>query len=150
MSGKFQKHEIEFRYPENWELIDQTDSDPDATVTLDVLVESPSGAFWALHRFPPGVDLDSALESGKAALADQYDNIEFHPFCDWNETEHRGRGCEAQFYCLDFLVTAGLWAIATPEATYVLCSQAENREYDQLRDVFRAITLSLLQRTTVS
>ena len=52
------------------------------------------------------------------------------------------------FYCLDFLVTSQVRALRHGHAVYLLTYQAEDREFDQLADVFRAITASMLAAET--
>jgi hypothetical protein len=49
------------------------------------------------------------------------------------------------FYCLDFLIRVRLQAIASPLFQSVIWFQAEDREFDKLELVFKAISQSLLQ-----
>ena len=49
------------------------------------------------------------------------------------------------FYCLDFLVRVRLQAVSTPQYQMIFWFQAEDRDFDKLELVFKAITLSLLQ-----
>jgi hypothetical protein len=58
-------------------------------------------------------------------------------------------GCDMCFYCLDFLVNARVLATRALGKTLLILWQAEDREFDQLEPVFRAITISLLQSRKV-
>ena len=51
---------------------------------------------------------------------------------------------EANFFCLDFLVTSTLHVVLTERYKMLIWFQAESREFEQLKDVFRAITISML------
>ena len=53
-------------------------------------------------------------------------------------------GYDVNFYCLDLTNTAWVRAWTNDQNTCLLMCQAEDREFDALANVFRAITLSLL------
>ena len=59
-------------------------------------------------------------------------------------------GFDVNFYCLDLTNTALIRAGVLPgggrskPATYLIVCQAEDREFDQVSPVFRAMTFSLL------
>ncbi len=141
MTATYQKHEIEFAYPENWKLIQNDDAPEDE---INVQVESPTGAFWSLNVLPATVSPAQAIASAMEGLKEQYQDFEIQDAPGWTATEHECESSEALFYCLDFLVTAGVWAFSTDSGTMLVMCQAENREYDQMRDLFQAITVSLL------
>ena len=44
MPAIFKDFGVEFLYPENWAIVEQTDDDPQT-----VALETPSGAQWTLH-----------------------------------------------------------------------------------------------------
>lgn len=142
MTATFQKHEIEFVYPDNWKLIQNDDAPEDE---INVQVESPSGAFWSLNVLPPDVSPAQAIASAVEGLKEQYQDFEIQDAPTWTATPHECETAEALFYCLDFLVTAGAWAFSTDSGTMLVLCQAENREYDQMRELFDAITVSLLK-----
>ena len=53
-------------------------------------------------------------------------------------------GLELQFYCLDFLVRSRLLGVHIGDRGVLLTWQAEDREFDKMEPVFRAISFSLL------
>jgi hypothetical protein len=53
-------------------------------------------------------------------------------------------GYDINFYCLDLTNTAWVRAWTNDKNTCLLMCQAEDREFDTLAKVFRAMTLSLL------
>ena len=53
-------------------------------------------------------------------------------------------GRDLNFYYLDLTSSAWIRCLKTAEATYTIFCQGEDREFDQLRNVFQAITTSLL------
>lgn len=139
MPAIFDQHAVKFQYPENWSLEDQTDNDDVTTVT----VYSPDGAFWSLTRYPAHVSATKLAEDAVAALRDEYDNVDAEP----TEDEIAGQGMggyNVDFIHLDLISTALVRTWTTPEGTFVVHCQAEDREYASLADVFRAITTSLL------
>jgi hypothetical protein len=53
-------------------------------------------------------------------------------------------GYDVSFFYLDFVNTATIRTLRTPAATCLVLCQADDREFDALAPVFRAITTSLL------
>ena len=54
-------------------------------------------------------------------------------------------GIDMFFLCLDFVISSQVRIFRRGHATYVINCQAEDREFDQLRPVFAAITLSFFR-----
>jgi hypothetical protein len=59
--------------------------------------------------------------------------------------EYQVDGYELNFYCLDFLITAHVLSLRSPQGQLAVLYQAENRDFDGLQPVFDAISASLLQ-----
>ena len=55
-------------------------------------------------------------------------------------------GYDMDFCCLDFIITSRTRSFRLGNWTLLMLCQAENREFEQLEDVFHAITLSLFNR----
>ncbi|MCH2182251.1 MAG: hypothetical protein MK108_09625 [Mariniblastus sp.] len=145
MTSTFKRDQIEFTYPETWQLSDTFEDDP---LSGEVSLETPEGGFWTLVVFPPDVDAAELLDNAKQGLVDQYQDVEFQVSTSLLDEVYPSIGTDAFFYCLDFLVTANLSVISMPGQTLVVCCQAESREFDEKRDVFAAITSSLLKNLT--
>lgn len=140
MTAVFEKHEIQFMYPENWKLVENNETDDFVEVSL----ESPEGCIWSVSVFPSETDADSLIEHCSEALNDQYE--------DFERFDYQGEidqipviGFDANFYCLDFLVTAAARALKCGDKCLNIYYQAESRDFDKNAQVFNAITLSLVQ-----
>ena len=141
MTAVFEKHGLKFLFPENWKLLDHSDSDSPQVITL----ETPDGsATWSVHVYPPDADGDEILKETLATLQESYEDLEIAP----NKQElgeFSATGVEAFFYCLDFLIRAQLHVVQTREHLLLLWGQAEDREFEKHHLVFQAISTSLLR-----
>lgn len=138
MTAVYRESDLSFAYPENWQLSDQRDADSPHQVT----VESPSGAFWSVHRHPP-TSPDKLAPEVLLSFREDYPDLEFETV----EEQLAGvavTGYELHFFYLDFLIRAKVRFIALSDRTLVVFSQAEDREFSELAPVFLAITTSLL------
>ena len=137
MTAEYSQHGIHFLYPENWHLAG--DDEPGWPQTVSV--HSPSGAFWSVTR--DNGPSEQLLASMVDAVAAEYEDVERSPF-ERQLGAWRLRGVEMHFYCLDFLVVAQVLEVESEQERIVLLMQAESREFDELRPIFDAISLSLL------
>ncbi|MEM9413757.1 MAG: hypothetical protein AAGA30_21795 [Planctomycetota bacterium] len=142
MTAVFEKHNLNFMYPDNWKLSENPETDE----FIEVSLESPGGSIWSVSIFadPEGEPHD-LVESCATALSEQYEDFERFEF----EGEIAGIpavGFDSHFYCLDFLVTAQSRALRHEDRLFNIFCQAESREFDKNSDVFQAITLSLLSQ----
>ena len=139
MTATYEKSGLQFMYPENWTLAEDDMQSTPRTVS----VQAPTGAFWSVDIYPFSIDMEQLLDQIVAAMKEEYEDLEAE-----SATEEIGdepaTGFDLNFYCLDFLVTSQVRAFRHGHAVYLLTYQAEDREFDQLRDVFRAITASML------
>lgn len=144
MTAVYDKLGLKFLYPENWKLIDESDSEMPHVITL----ETPDGSCtWAVHAYRPDADRDLILRETLATLGETYEDLEITPL----EGEIGGvaaNGVEAMFYCLDFLIRARLQIVLADEFLLFFWAQAEDREFDKYEAVFRAMATSLLQSVT--
>jgi len=134
----YDKHGIQFRYPENWKLVhEQTIELP-----FDVSIQTPGGGFWSVHVYDDSTDPETLASEALRTMRQEYDEVE-------SETirEHIGDteavGYEMNFYCLDLICTARALAFRSTQQTVLVLYQAESREFDEIGKVFQAMTLSL-------
>jgi hypothetical protein len=140
---------LSFQYPDNW-MLDESDANADSTglgESHSITVSSPGGAFWTLVKHHVTQEPARALETSLTAMREVY------PDLDVERTEeeiagHRLRGYELNFICLDLTNTAVLQSFRTPTASFLIMYQADDREFDQVKHVFDAITTSLLHSLT--
>lgn len=138
MPKRFDDLGIHFQYPDNWELDVEDSLEGNQTVS----VMSPGGAFWTIMIHPRSLDPGPLAESALQALRTEYPDSDISAL---KETVggYELSGYDLNFFYLDLTSTATLRAFRAPDATYLIHCQAEDREYEQLQHVFRAITASL-------
>ena len=139
MTAVFEKHRIQFMYPESWILVENDETDD----FIEVSIESPEGSFWSVSIFAENMDREALAQNCAVALEDQYEDFEQFRF-EGDIAGFPAVGFDSHFYCLDFLVTAKARAVQVGDRTLNIYCQAESREFDKIEQVFQAITLSLL------
>ena len=139
MPGVYDKMGIRFLYPDNWTL-DQKDA---VGGSLSVTVEAPGGAFWSVAVHSLAADPAELANTALEALQTEYPAAESEPASE-QILDQTATGYDVSFFYLDFVNTATIRTLRTPTATCLVLCQAEDREFDALSPVFRAITTSLL------
>lgn len=130
---------ISFQYPENWTL----DEEDALAGNKSVTVYSPGGAFWSVSIHPREADPRQLADDAIEAMKGVYEGLE----SEITQETIAGRelvGGNLYFFCLDLTNTAIVRCLRTNQASYVLFWQAEDREFDKLDPVFRAMAVSLL------
>jgi hypothetical protein len=140
MPARFDSLGIAFQYPDNWKL-----DDTDALLgRKSVTVYSPGGAFWSVAIHPGSAANPAKLAAAAVdAVRQEYQDLEAEEV----EETIAGQdlvGYDLAFYCLDLTNTANIRATRIGHTTYVVYCQAEDREYEQVKRVFQAMTLTLL------
>lgn len=74
----------------------------------------------------------------------EYDNLDAEVTSE-TIADHEMIGYDLNFYCLDLTNTTHIRSCRTTGATYLVFYQAEDREFDEIAPVFRAMVTSLLQ-----
>ena len=143
MPAVFDQLGIRFEYPDNWS-VDETSLDPSTAEGEQVVVSSPETAFWQLSRHPVEAELENLFDEALSALRSVYKDIEVEPARDTLD-DRLVEGFNVNFYCLDLTNTSWLRGFKTPEATYLLLCQAEDRELEKVGPVFRAMLASVLR-----
>jgi hypothetical protein len=139
MPATFDKLGIYFQYPDNWTL-DEADA---VAGQRSVTVYSPGGAFWSVAVHPRSADPARLARVAVDAMKQEYEDLEVEEMRE----AIAGRemiGYDLNFYCLDLTNTAQIRCLRTERTTYTIFCQAEDREFDQIQMVFRAMTTSLL------
>ncbi|MCH2114160.1 MAG: hypothetical protein MK171_04530 [Pirellulales bacterium] len=165
MPGVFEDYGLRFQYPDNWSVehaaaprdahdllqvehrLAKHTSEPNQDScgqTMQVSVASPDTGFWQLSQYPAGVELEPLFDEALAALRREYESMEVEPCSDALEGFHLS-GYNVQFFCMDLTSTCWLRGLAASEATYLLLCQAEDREFEGVGPVFRAMLASVLR-----
>jgi hypothetical protein len=139
MPARFDKLGISFQYPENWTL-----DDSDAILgRRSVTVYSPGGGFWTVAIHSSSADPAKLAAAIVETMKKEYSGVEVD---DSEETVagHDLIGYDLAFYYLDLINTATIRSLRVAQATYTIFCQAEDRDFDKLQMVFKAMTASLL------
>ena len=88
----------------------------------------------------PGELVTAAMEEMKK----EYDNLDAEVATE-QFAEQETIGYDLNFYCLDLTNTAHIRSCRTENATYLVFYQAEDREFEKVGPVFKAMVTSLLK-----
>ena len=141
MPAEYSKMGARFSYPENWTL----DTDELNEKGNSITVYSPGGGFWSLGVHPAGTSAGKLAAEALEAMGEEYEHLESQEISETN-AEDRLIGYDLNFFFLDLTSTAKIRCVRRPQATYAIFYQAEDREFDQIGEVFRAMTMSLLNK----
>jgi hypothetical protein len=144
MPAKFQKLGISFQYPDNWTL----DEEDALAGRSSVTVYSPGGAFWSVTVHPRSADPAQLTRAAVDVMKQEYKELDAEQtreiLAGWELT-----GYDLNFFYLDLTNTAQIRCLRADRATYTVFCQAEDREYDEIQAVFRAITTSLVSGLSI-
>ncbi|HYW78035.1 MAG TPA: hypothetical protein VE890_00595 [Thermoguttaceae bacterium] len=139
MPAKYEKLGISFQYPDNWKLDEE-----DAMAGCDsVTVYSPGGSFWSLAIHPRSADPRLLAEGVVDTMKQEYDEIEAEEVSE-SVSDHELIGYDLNFYCLDLTNTAKIRCLRADQHTLTVFCQADDREFERIKSVFQAMTVSLL------
>lgn len=139
MPARFNRLGISFQYPENWTL-----DDTDAILGRhSVTVFSPGGAFWSVAVHSASTDRDELIETVVEAMKHEYYSLEADDVCE-TIAGHELLGKNLAFYCLDLTNTAQIRTLQIAQFIYTIFCQGDDREFERVENVFKAITMSFL------
>jgi hypothetical protein len=144
MLANFEQVGVRFQYPENWTLDSQTAEHGGREIT----VYSPGGSYWSVAVYDVKTQPQAIIDSVLEAMHREYEELD-HEEIDDQIAGRDDTGVEMNFYYMDLTSTAiarvyeGVWA------NYLVLYQAEDREYKQFEQLFRAITTSFLQESNL-
>jgi hypothetical protein len=136
---RFARSGLAFDYPDNWS-VDTTDS---AGGRAAVTVYSPEGAFWSVSAHAPGGDPALLSQAVVAQMREEYRDLDSEAATE-TVSGRKLPGHDLNFYCLDLTNTAAVRTLETADAIYLFFCQAEDREWDRVAHVFRAMTTSFI------
>ena len=139
-TATYDKSGLNFLYPENWQLVEDSMDE----IPRTIVIQSPTGAFWSVDIHPFSVSREELIETVGQAMKEEYPEMESYPVMDAIDGRE-SVGVDLFFCCLDFVVQSRIRALQEGHATYLLTYQAEDRDFEKLEPVFRAITTSLMR-----
>ena len=149
MTKTFQGLGLSCMYPENWSLSEDTDDGR----TVGFTIESPTSAFMTVTEYPWTVAPREALEQAQDIMKSEYDNIEYDEIDPGLELDGQpladSRASDANFYYLDLLVFSRFVSFTVDRKTYLVQIQSEDRDYEGLEMVFKAMLVSMFKSINV-
>ena len=140
MPKEFDEAGVQFLYPENWRMERHPPTDG---LACAVTLEAPSGALWTLNVEEGLRDTRELADSVKDALHDEYDEVETEAYRGkWGELDVEGY--ELHFYVIELVAKAVIEVLQFQNRTYMVMTQAEVRDYEELAPVFQALCTSLV------
>jgi hypothetical protein len=137
---------IQCTYPENWQLSEDQDQERLTSFTL----QSPNTAFMSVYVSRQGGQTQQLIEEMTELLTAEYDEVESHAIdaksLGLGNTGQDLQAVDLNFYFLDLLVTARLIAFSDAEKTVLVQCQAEDREFESLEMVYRAMLVSMFRK----
>lgn len=142
---------IECTYPENWQLSEDRENDRLVSFTL----QSPNTAFMSVYVSRDQGRATELIEEMTEMLSAEYEEVEsasIDPESLNIGTLNLGKLADdlivvdLNFYYLDLLVTTRLIAFSQADRTVLVQCQAEDREFETLEMVFKAMLISMLQK----
>jgi hypothetical protein len=140
MPAIYDNSDVRFLYPENWVLTEEEKEDWPRSLS----VQSPASGFWSLHIYPSRQNPNQLAKDAVAAWREAYGDVEAEEVYE-KIGPADALGYNIDFIYLDFIVRAEVRSFSVGTRSFVVLCQAETREFDQLANVFRAITMSMLQ-----
>lgn len=134
------QNDLCFSFPESWKL-DKSESSNEAD---SISVVSPEGGFWCVRRDLRDTGNKAVLEQAVAAMREIYPELEVEHVVD-HVSGAELIGMDMHFFCLDLTGTASVRVWQAVTGKYVIFSQAEDEQLEQLKPIFNAITTSLIR-----
>ena len=140
MVAVYDREGIRFAYPENWVVSDEAMEAPVRVVML----QSPGTAFWTLAVHPDDKGPRTVAAEALRMLRDEYDDVEYESMEEtWESVEVVGY--DIHFFYIEMLVACRLRAFRSAGRTWLVWWQAEDREFESIEEVFRAMSTSVLR-----
>jgi len=140
MPQEYRYEGLGFFYPENWTLEEEIFRGGEHTVVL----YPPDGGFFSVSFYSRHTDPEKLAQAAVAALKEEYKGVDVEAIQEtvagWELT-----GYDMAFFYLDLITTAQVRCLRTDRHTLVIYCQAEDRQFEKLAPVFRAILTSLVQ-----
>ena len=127
---------LQFAYPSDWELAEEQTANG-----LSITVSSTGTAFCQFVLMPDRPAVATVLKSAVAAFDETYEDVDSEAV-ECTLAGRPARGFDVDFYCLELLNVAWLWAFRTGQYTVFILFQAGFDE-PAAREIFDAICASL-------
>ena len=140
MAAEYNRSGIRFLYPENWKI---TEDHSDAQAR-SVTVQAPCGAFWSVDLHLHTRQSRSLAAEVLQTMRQEYTDLEAEPISE-QIGGVQAAGYDMQFYCMDLIIQSRVLTMPTDAGMLVMLCQGEDRDFQQLEPVFRAISESMFR-----
>ena len=140
MAATFDNLGLDFLYPENWTILEQSQGE---MYSASVVLQSPGTACWTVHRYPSTCSQQQLMEELVAAMRREYPELEEELYLQQLGGQEL-KGVRLYFYYLDLLVSWCLMPITMEGQVFLFEFQAEDKEFEEMEAVFLAISTSVL------
>lgn len=139
MTITYDKLDVRLIYAEGWKITeDELDAEP-RTLSF----RSPSGGIWELMIYGDQREIAELASEALSVMRSEYENLESTSYAT-EFVEVPATGYEIYFYHLDLLVHCRIIGAKFGDKTALMLWQAEDRDFDELEPVFRAMATTLL------
>lgn len=133
----YHSHGVRFRYPADWELIEQSQDNE-----LSITVASPETSFWSLTLLSDGPSPERIMDSAVVAFEDEYEELDIYnseaSICD-----RRSVARDVEFVCLELVNSAFLRAFRLGERSALVLYQGTDHELEETLEILEGISSSL-------
>ena len=139
MTVIYDKLGVRLIYAERWKI---TEDEPN-TEPRTLSIESPHGGLWELMLYSNPHDSDALADEALSVMREEYEDLEATVYATQFADVAASR-YEIYFYHLDLLIHFRIMTAPLGEQVALLLWQAEDREFDEVDPVFRAMATTLL------
>jgi hypothetical protein len=140
MPAQFRQFGLSFLYPDNW-VVDREDTPLGGK---SVTIYSPGGGFWSVAIHAESADPLKLADAAVETMKQEYKDLEIEEVQETVAGKEMV-GYNMNFFLFDFTNTAQIRSLTHNHNTYTIFYQAEDHEFEQISEVFRAMTVSLLK-----
>lgn len=134
---RYEKHGIEFSYPDIWELTEDIDGH-DVVLT----VSGADTCFWTLRILPACPPPPQVVQSCIEAFQDEYEDVETEE-TDSKLAEMPAYSRDLAFFCMELMNAVGLRSVRTSEFTLLVWWQGTQHELAESRPILDHMTNSV-------
>lgn len=139
MTVIYDKLGVRLIYAEGWKITeDELDAEP-----RTLSIESPTGGIWELMLYSDQRAGGELAGEALSVMREEYEDLEATGYTT-EFADVAASGHEIYFYHLDLLIHSRIMTAPLGEKTALLLWQAEDRDFDELEPVFRAMATTLL------
>lgn len=133
----YNKHGIQFYFPDFWELNEEKSENE-----LTISINSPETSFWCIRLFDDPIEPEEIIETAVIAFQEEYEDVDCE---DAEETicNRQAVGRDLGFSCQDLTNSVFLRSFRTGDCTILVYYQGTDHELKETLPILQGITSSL-------